>query len=302
MSIIILNWNTRDLLVECLLSAEKQAGHLEIELIVVDNASTDDSLTVLQRDFPQVKVVASQVNVGFAAGNNLGVKEARGRYFLLLNTDAFLEPGALSKMVTLLDSSPDAGLCGARLINRDGSFQASHTSFPSLASEFLIRSGLGRLLNGRHYPSRGPDRARGPRPVDYVEGACLLCRPAAYEQVGGLDASFFMYAEEVDLCMALHRAGWTVWYHPEAEVIHFGGASSSSRRPEREGDLYASTVRYFNKHHGRSMASLVAAQIIGFTALKAMFHGTLRLLTGGRHGRPVVSIRRLSEELWGDQA
>ncbi|MBL8092750.1 MAG: glycosyltransferase family 2 protein [Anaerolineales bacterium] len=296
-SVVVLNWNTRDLLAECLRITQACADGLTLELIVVDNASTDDSVALVRRDFPQVRVIESPANVGFAAGNNLGAQQASGRYILLLNTDAFLKPGALGAMAALLDAQPRAGLCGARLLNRDGSFQASHTPFPTVSREFLILSGLGRLFMGRHYPSRGPEREAGPRPVDYVEGACLLCRPEAYRQVGGLDPGFFMYAEEVDLCMALKRAGWSVWYHPEAEVVHLGGASSSLRRPEREGDLYVSRVRFFRKHYGPVAATLLTGLIYLFTAAKNVLHTGLRLATGGRKGRPVVSLSRLAAKL-----
>lgn len=296
-SVVILNWNTRDLLAECLRTTAAQSDGLSLELIVVDNASTDDSVALVRRDFPHVRVVESPANVGFAAGNNLGVREAGGRCVLLLNTDAFLKPGALRALVDVLDAQPRAGLVGARLVNADGSFQASHTAFPTLTREFLILSGLGRLFFGAHFPSHGAERAAGPQTVDYVEGACLMCRPEAYRQVGGLDAGFFMYAEEVDLCMALKRAGWSVWYQPDAEVTHLGGASSSQRKPEREGDLYASRVRFFRKHYGPVAASLLTGLIFGFTALKNVVHGALRLATGGRRGRPVVSLSRLSAKL-----
>lgn len=289
-SIVILNWNTRDLLLECLRAVEANTDGLSVEVLVVDNASTDDSVSRVRRDFPHIRVVENQTNLGFAAGNNLGAREATGRYVLLLNTDAFLRPGALGQLARLLDVNPRAGLCGAQLLNPDGSFQASHTAFPTLAREFLILSGLGRLIFGSYYPSQGPDRAAGPRPVDYVEGACLLFRPEAYWQVGGLDAGFFMYAEEVDLCMALRRAGWQVWYVPAAEVVHLGGASSASRRPEREADLYVSRVRFFRKHYGPLHARLLSALIVGATALKGLAHGALRAATRGRRGRPVVPL------------
>ncbi len=299
-SIVILNWNTRDMLSTCLREVEAQLGALTGELIVVDNASTDGSAELVRRDHPDVRLIESPSNIGFAAGNNLGARVARGRYMLLLNTDAFLRPGALPALVALMDAQPRAGLCGARLLNGDGSFQASHTAFPTLGREFMILSGLGRLLYGRHYPSRGPDRSAGPHAVDYVEGACLLCRPEAYWQVGGLDAGFFMYAEEVDLCLALKRAGWSVWYHPEAEVVHLGGASSIQRKPEREGDLYVSRIRLFRKHYGPVAASLLTGLIYAFAALKGVAHGALRLFTGGRRGRSVVPLSYLSAKLHRD--
>lgn len=296
-SVVILNWNTRDLLLECLRVVEANTDGLAVEVLVVDNASTDDSVASVCQGFPHIRVVESATNLGFAGGNNLGAREAAGRYILLLNTDAFLRPGTLGRLVGLLDANPGAGLCGARLLNADGSFQASHTAFPTLTREFLILSGLGRLLFGQHFPSQGPDRASGPRQVDYVEGACLLLRPEAYWQVGGLDAGFFMYAEEVDLCMTLRRAGWSVWYHPEAEVVHLGGASSAERKPEREGDLYVSRVRFFNKHYGPVAARLLTGQIYLLTALKNLLHHGLRLLTGGRRGRQVISLDRLAAKL-----
>jgi GT2 family glycosyltransferase len=296
-SVIILNWNTRDLLAECLRIAQARVDDLAVEWIVVDNASSDDSVAMVQRDFPHVRVIANEANLGFAAGNNRGAQVSAGRYTLLLNTDAFLQPGALRAMVSLLDGQSRAGLCGARLLNRDGSFQASFTPFPTLMREALILSGLGRLLFGPHYPSRGPEREVGPQPVDYVEGACLLCRTEAYRQVGGFDAGFFMYAEEVDLCMSMKRAGWSVWYHPGAEVIHLGGASSSLRKPEREGDLYVSRVRFFRKHYGPFAAGLLAGLIYVSAGLKYVMHGLLRWATGGRKGRPVVSPGRLAAKL-----
>ncbi len=296
-SVIILNWNTRELVARCLREVEAHAEGLSLELIVADNASSDGTVEMVRRDFPHVKVVETGGNVGFARGNNLAVRAATGRYHLLLNSDAFPRAGALRALVDVLDRQPQAGLAGARLLNADGSFQAGHTLFPTLGRELLILTGLGRVLFGRHYPSAGPEVPRGARPVDYVEGACLLCRPEAYAQVGGLDEGFFMYAEEVDLCMALRRAGWQVWYVPEAEVTHLGGASSAGRKPEREADLYVSRVRFFRKHYGPFRARLLSALILATTAAKVLLHGLLRTLTGGRRGRAVVAVGHLAKRL-----
>ncbi len=296
-SVIIVNWNTRDLLERCLTTAQANAGALSLELVVVDNASSDDSVAMTRARFPGARLIANTANVGFARANNQGAAEAHGRYLLLLNSDAFLQPGALEALVQVADAQPRAGLVGAHLRNADGTFQASHTPFPSLGREFLILSGLGRLAYGRYFPSRGPDEARGPQSVDYVEGACLLVRPEAYAAVGGLDEGYFMYAEEVDLCYALRRAGWQVWYHPQARVTHLGGASSRNRRPEREGDLYTSRVRFFRKHYGAGAAEALKALIYVFTALKIIGHTLLRRLSGGRLGRPVVSLSTLAAKL-----
>lgn len=297
LSVIIVNWNTRDLLARCLETALAEAGGLTLELIVVDNASSDDSAAMVRARFPQAQLIANSANVGFARANNQGARCATGRYLLLLNSDAFPEPGALPALAALADAQPRAGLIGAQLRNADGSFQASHTPFPTLGREFLILSGLGRLFFGPHFPSRGPDEARGPQPVDYVEGACMLVRPDAYAAVGGLDEGYFMYAEDVDLCHALRRAGWQVWYHPGARLVHLGSASSRTRRPEREGDLYVSRVRFFRRAYGPLAADLLKVQILAFAAVKALVHGLLRAGTGGRRGRPVVPLSALAAKL-----
>lgn len=293
-SVIILNWNTRDMLADCLETVIKHAEQLTLELIVVDNASTDGSQAMLQQRFPQVRLIANEENVGFARGNNQGMAVSRGRYMLLLNSDAFVTPGSLQALLDLADAQPRAGIIGAHLLNADGTFQASHTPFPNLWQEFLILSGLGRLLFNRWYPSRGPEEAKGPQMVDYVEGACLLVRPEAFRETNGLDEGFFMYAEEVDWCYSVRQKGWQVWYQPAAKIIHLGGGSSQGRRTQREGDLYRSRVRFFRKHYGHIPAQLLKLQIYGLTALKIIGHKGLRLISAGRYGRPVISLRYLA--------
>jgi len=295
-SVIIVNWNARHLLECCVRSILTLGEGLLREVIVVDNGSTDDSVPMVRERFPQVRLVENAQNDGFARANNWGVRLAQSDYVLLLNTDAFLAPGALRAMLEMAECKPNAGLVGAQLRNPDGSFQASHTPFPTLWREFLILSGLGRALHGPWYPSHGPD-ADSPRMVDYVEGACMLVRRSAYLHVGGFDEGYFMYAEDVDLCHALHDAGWEVWYQPAAIVTHLGGGSSLHRKSEREGDLYRSRVRYFRKHHGDAAATALKALILLLTTVKSLAHGVLRRVTGGRRGRLVPSPRDLSLRL-----
>jgi len=293
LSIVVVNWNTRDLLLRCIQMMLDTRGDLALDIIVVDNASTDDSLRRVRERFPFVTVIENTCNTGFAKANNQGVRASPANYSLLLNSDAFLAPGALQALLGLAERQPQAALIGAQLRNADGTFQASHTRFPNLWREFLILSGLGRLFEGRAFPSCGPDDAKGARVVDYVEGACMLVRNEAYMAVGGLDESFFMYAEEVDLCYRLWRAGWQVWYEPKAIVTHLGGASSKNRSAKRELDLYRSRVLFFRKHYGPLPGLILKAQIIAWTALKSCIHALLRALTHGRLGRPVASLRDL---------
>jgi GT2 family glycosyltransferase len=297
LSIIIVSWNTRDLLTRCLQSIYKTIDLPAFEVIVVDNASTDDSVGATRELFPKAQIIENRENLGFARANNRAAAISRGRYMLLLNSDAQLLENAVQAMFDLAEANPGAGIVGARLLNADSTFQASHTPFPNLWQEFMILSGLGRMLYGCWYPSRGPEEDRGPQIVDYVEGACLLVRHDAFEDVGGLNEGYFMYAEEVDWCYAMREKGWQVWYQPEARVIHLGGGSSQDRRTQREGDLYRSRLQFFRKHYGDRAAALLKLQIYGFTTIKIIVHGLLRLVSRGRLGRPVVQLRQLATQL-----
>jgi N-acetylglucosaminyl-diphospho-decaprenol L-rhamnosyltransferase len=297
LSIIIVNWNTRQMLADCLDSIKATLENLTFEVIVVDNGSTDGSQAMLGERFSHVRLVQNQENVGFARANNQAMELGKGHYMLLLNSDALLLPHAVQAMFDLAEAKPQVGIVGACLLNVDGSFQASHTPFPNLWQEFLILSGVGRMLYGPWYPSRGPEEDKGPQKADYVEGACMLVRREAFEELGGLDEGYFMYAEEVDWCYAMRERGWQVWYQPAAKVMHLGGGSSRDRRHQREADLYRSRMRFFRKRHGDGAARLLKVQIYTLTAVKIAVHGLLRLASGGRYGRPVVSLRHLVMEL-----
>jgi GT2 family glycosyltransferase len=296
-SIIIVNWNTRQMLAECLASLYASIAGATYDVWVVDNASSDGSVEMLRGEFPAVNVIANDRNVGFARANNQGIAATAGRCVLLFNSDALLTPGALEALLAVANGNPRAGIIGGCLLNPDGTFQASYTDFPSLWQEFLILTGLGRLLRGPWFPSHGPHAGEAPRLVHYVEGACMLVRREAIQAAGGLDEGYFMYAEEVDWCYAMRRHGWQVWYQPQARITHFGGGSSRQRRPEREADMYRSRVRFFRKHYGGAAAAALKTLLYALTAVKIVFHRGLRLATGGRRGRPVVSLRALAASL-----
>jgi N-acetylglucosaminyl-diphospho-decaprenol L-rhamnosyltransferase len=297
LSVVIVNWNTCQMLADCLDSIEATVQDLALEVIVVDNGSTDGSQAMVNERYPHVCLIQNEENVGFARANNQAVSVSMGSYALLLNSDAVLLDGAVQAMIDLAETKPRVGIVGAHLLNPDGSFQASHSPFPNLWQEFLILSGVGRMFLGRWYPSRGPDVDRGARKVDYVEGACLLVRREAYAEAGGLDEGYFMYAEEVDLCYTMRERGWQVWYQPAARVIHVGSGSSGNRRTKREADLYRSRVRFFRRHYGDRAARLLRVQILGFTAVKCVVHGLLARISGGRHGRPIVPLPDLAAQL-----
>ena len=291
-SIIIINWNTRDLLAACLTSIYDTALGLTFDVWVVDNGSTDGSVEMVRDAFPEVHLGVNSQNEGFARANNQGMALSQGRYMLLFNSDAIASPGSLTALVALADAHPSAGIVGAKLVNADGSFQASYTDFPSLHSEFLMLTGLGRLLFGPWYPSHNQAQGQSPRPVDYVEGACLLVRRAAWEQVGGMDQDYFMYAEEVDWCYRMRHAGWHVYYAP-VPIPHLGGGSSRHRPMQREADLYRSRVRFFRQHYGPIRTSVLKGMIYGLTTVKQVIHGMLRWVSGGSRGRRVPSLAQL---------
>lgn len=290
LSIVIVNWNTAGLLAECITAIEYGAASIPHDIWVVDNGSSDDSVAMLHRDFPHIHVIESQVNLGFASANNLAMQRSAGRYLLLLNTDAIVTPGSILALLELAERTPRAGIVGAHLLNPDGSFQASHTDFPTLWQEFLILTTIGRRLRGYWYPSHAAAEVKGPQRVDYVEGACLLVRRDAFDDVGGLDESYFMYAEEVDWCKRMAGRNWEVWYQPAAKVVHIGGASSANRKTNREADLYRSRLRYFRIHHGWLQAEVLKAMIVAFTGVKQIGHALMRWLTGNRRGRQVVTV------------
>ncbi len=230
-SVIIASFNTRDLLRECLTQLMEQASALSTQIIVVDNASRDGSADMVAKEFPAIELIRSEVNLGFAGANNLGFQRASGRYVVLLNSDAFMEPGVLARSVELMKANPRVGLAGGALIGRDGSWQASARMYPSVLNEFLSISGLScRFARSKFFGRQ--DRtwapANQPASIDWVPGAYSIISREALEAVGYFDEQFFLYYEEVDLCHRIKNAGFEIWYWPELRIVHLGGESSKT--------------------------------------------------------------------------
>lgn len=249
LSIIIVSYNTRDLLRACLRSVFASDAALRREVIVVDNGSSDGSREMVRAEFPPVTLIESD-NVGFAAGNNKGIAIANARYLLLLNPDTQVLGDAFAALVSFMDAHPRAGLAGARLQNADGSFQHSAFRFPTLLMTFIDFFNINhRVLdsrcNGRYSAHQ---YASGPFPIDHPLGACMIVRRQVVDQVGLLDEGFFMYAEEIDWCMRIKRAGWEVWHVPDAHIIHHGGRSTQQFRHRMFVELHRSRARLFAKH------------------------------------------------------
>lgn len=228
-SVIIVSFNTCDLMRRCLDTLRERSEGVTTEVIVVDNASTDGSPDMVERDYPDVRLIRSDVNLGFGPANNRGIEVARGRYYLLLNSDAFPEPGALRRAVEHMDASPEIGAGGARLLFSDGSWQLSARPFPTVLGDFLVMTGLPDAYPASPLfrwvsPTRvAPDT---PADVDWAPGAFLLLRREVIDQVGSFDERYYFYYEEVDLCWRIGAAGHRVRYWPDVVVVHLCGESA----------------------------------------------------------------------------
>ncbi|MFZ5916611.1 MAG: glycosyltransferase family 2 protein [Chloroflexota bacterium] len=263
LSVVIVSWNVRHLLRECLASvrdSQKTSPQMSIETIVVDNASTDGSAEMVRQDFAQVILIANTDNPGFTGGNNQGIVASRGRYVLLLNPDTRVLDDALARMVAYMEAHPAVGALGPMLLNPDGSVQSSRRRFPTPLTPFLestvFQSWFPRhRILSEYYVLDQDDHTTSE--VDWVTGACLLARRTAFDQVGLLDQGFFMYSEELDWCHRAKASGWRVIYYPEAQVIHHGGQSSEQVKAFQIIRFNRSKIRYSARYHGVVLAALL---------------------------------------------
>jgi GT2 family glycosyltransferase len=304
-SVIIVSLNTKDILRECLESVERESDGLRIETLVVDNHSSDGSPEMVENEFPRVRVLRSTVNLGFGGANNLAMQTAGGRYVILLNSDAFLCPGALRLAIDHMNLHPEVALGGARLVGRDFSWQPSARMFPSIFSDALVLTGLAakfpksRLFG--HFDRTWADQLE-PAQVDWVPGAFSIVRTKVLGKVGLFDPRFFLYCEEVDLCRRIKRAGYEIWYWPDILVIHIGGESS-----RQIGDVgvsgaqialwrMRSTLLYYRKHHG-AMAWLAKSLELAHyraSALRNRFSGDPRRKLRSRNYQNLAAAMRLA--------
>lgn len=252
LSIIIVSWNVADLLKACLDSIFVVPTALQIEIIVVDSASSDNTVSMMREHYPQVKLLAQSENVGFPRGNNIGLKAASGRHLLLLNPDTEIIGDALATMVGYLDAHPHVGIVGPHTLNTDGTTQSTKRRFPTLTVGFFESTWLQKYapkaLMHRYYADDVTDSEIGE--VDWVQGSALMARRDVYTQIGGLDEGFFMYSEELDWCKRAKQAGWQVVYIGNAQITHHGGRSSAQIAAQKHIYFHRSKLRYFHKYHG----------------------------------------------------
>ncbi|MGB8644782.1 MAG: glycosyltransferase family 2 protein [Anaerolineae bacterium] len=291
LSFIIVSWNVRDLVRKALASIQVDTAGTEAEIILVDNASRDNTVEMVRSEFPSVHVIANPDNRGFTRANNQGLALARGRYLFLLNPDAELIPGATSAMLEYMAANPEVGIVGPQLRYPDGSIQSSRRRFPTFVTGLVESTRLqqgfpqNRWLT-RYYIQETPDDAV--QDVDWIVGAAMLVRREVYEQLGGLDEAFFMYSEELDWCYRAKQAGWRVVYFPQARVIHHEGKSSEQVTAKRDIYFHSSKVRFFRKHHGVGQAESLRLFLLGMFAFQSSEEG-LKWLLG--HKRPLRAAR-----------
>jgi len=254
LAIILVNWNTADLLVQCLESVRSSAAGREAQIVVVDNASEDDSVTRLRERFPDVEVIENTRNVGFAKANNEGAARCSADLLVLLNTDTIVSPDSLKRMAEFMDENPEVGILGPRLLGSDGLPQSSCRTEPSALSAFLEATLLGRLFRRSRFFGRAEMTwfdHRSTIDADYVSGACLMIRRALWEELGGFDGSFFFYGEDADLCRRARKTGARVVFYGDAEITHLGGGSAQRVGPKAAVEGYRSAFLFVRKHRGR---------------------------------------------------
>ena len=263
-TVIIVTRNTRELARSAAGSVFGSAGALQVEVIVVDNGSSDGTADALRAEFPAIRCLRSETNLGFAKAVNRAARESNGDFLLLLNSDAVLQPGALAAAVEWMRAHPRCGVAGAQLLNADGSRQNSIANFPTLATELLNKSLLRRML-----PHRYPGKEQifdSPVEVETVIGAFMLVRRELWDLLGGLDERFFFFGEETDFCYQAKREGWSTMHLPQVLVTHGGGQSAKQVLPAARVEYWRSRYAYFAKNHG-PLARLVLRLGLGIRLL-----------------------------------
>ena len=315
-SIIVVSFNTRDLLRECLTSLREECAHLpegmSAEILVVDNASRDGSADMVAAEFSgegtPLHLIRSDVNLGFGVANNRAIQAAQGRYLVLLNSDAFFHSGALARAIAHMEADPSAGVGGARLVGRDGAWQPAARMFPTILRDAFVFTGLAsRFPRSRFFSAAERTWADPAEPaeVDWVTGAFMILRREALVASGLFDPAFFLYCEEVDLCRRIKTAGFHVRYWPDIVVTHLHGVSSRQvdaqvfSQNESQVVLWRmrSVLLYYRKHHGAKvwLARWLEEALYSLRFLRNRFSPSPRRR---QRAREAATLLRLLRRAW----
>ncbi|MVP01465.1 glycosyltransferase family 2 protein [Paenibacillus lutrae] len=260
LSIIIVNFNTPQLTIDCLQSVYQSATSYTYEVILIDNNSSDNSVAWIQEEFPQVKLIRNRENVGFSRANNQGIRAAAGKYILLLNSDTILERNTLQIMIDFMSNNPEVGASGCKIVLPDGSLdKACKRGFPTPSASFYYAFGISKWFpnnprfNQYQLSHLNPDDEYT---VDCLVGAFMLVRREVIEQAGMLDEDFFMYGEDVDWCYRIKQAGWQIYYYPRTQIIHYKGASSRRKPYKIIYEFHRAMILFHRKHYKQKYSFL----------------------------------------------
>ena len=277
LSVIIVNWNTRQLVLESLQSLYGAIGDFSMEVFVVDNGSSDGSVEAIRPAFPRVILVENRKNIGFAKANNGALRRARGKYFLFLNTDVILQGDAVAALLEFMEKTPQAGIVGAQLLNPDGTKQNSFDNFPTLLSE-----GLNKSLLRMFFPNRFPSKRlslSSPIAVESVIGACMMVRKDAVDEVGPMDEDYFLFMEETDWCYRVRERGWRVYLVPQAQAVHLQGGTADRVKVQAKLEYYRSRYSFFKKHRGTLQAGVLRGILLLKLSMSLPMHSLLCVFT-----------------------
>lgn len=265
LSIILVNWKTRNITRDALISIYKETKGFDFEVIVIDNNSQDGSVEMIHQEFPQVILIENKDNLGFGKANNQGLKIAKGDYLMFLNTDTIILDGSINKLVDYLDANLDVMMVGPRLLNKDLTFQhACRRSLPNPLNSFFHLFGLTKIFKNNKLVNSYKNYDIDPEitgSVEALSGAAMMFRRQAYEEIGGFDETFFMYGEDLDFCKRIIDRGWQTVYVSYAKIIHFGGQSSGQRKVKSLVNFYEAMWIYYSKHFYKKSGVLVSLMV-----------------------------------------
>ncbi|MFX0202027.1 MAG: glycosyltransferase family 2 protein [Candidatus Hodarchaeota archaeon] len=286
LSIVIVNWNTKKLLKNCLESLYQTINTVNFEVIVVDNGSKDGSKEMVQKTFPQVKLIANSTNLGFSAADNQGIKVSHGKYLMFLNSDTLVLPLAIDEMIEFISQRPQVGVVGCRLLYGDGTPQESIGIFHSvprlLLHSLYIDKLFPQLTVYGAYPVTHPIYHKL-NEVEVIKGCAMVVRREALNEIGLFDERFFLYSEETDLSYRIRKAGWKIYFYPYVKIIHYGERSTRMRASWAARELERSLLKFIKKHYGKRHAVVAKALLISHCLLafiilpmKTFFPGRFR--------------------------
>jgi len=299
LSIVIICWNDLRVIGDCLRSVYAFGRNIELEVIVSDNGSTDGSLEFVRREYPQVHLVENRANLGFARGNNAGIRASHGQYVLILNPDTIIHEGALDALIEFADRHPEAGAFGCRVLNPDGSYQGPARPFPTIWRSWVAALYLRPLayianvfLSDTYTGWKGDTE----RLIDWQSGCCVMFRGDVLKALGGFDEQFFYHFEEVDLCRRVWNSGQTIVYTPQAQITHLGG-QSVNRFPIRfELERYRNRYRYFYKHFGPEGARRCRQTVLAKIRVRQLGYRLLNLLSSSEARKQRLEMYRTSAQ------